>query len=87
MRYFTPFVLASVLCCSSAMAAETAPLAPGAPAGVRQAQMDWDISPLVYFGAVAVGIGIALAVTNNNSNGATPSSGVGSMTVSTSTTG
>jgi hypothetical protein len=86
MRRITSIALAAILSATGAMAADITPLAAGKPAGVRQAQMDWNISPLVYFGAVAVGIGIALAVSNNN-NGGAPSTGGGSTTVSTSTTG
>ena len=80
-------VVASVLFTSGAMAADISPLAAGKPAGVHAAQSDWNISPLVYFGAVAVGIGVALAVTNNNNHGTAAGSGGSSSVSSTSTTG
>ncbi len=69
MRPAAFLVLASVLIVSSASAAEVSPLAAGKPAGVHKAQIDGNISPLIYFGAVAIGIGIALAVANKNNNG------------------
>ena len=78
-------VLASVLLTSSAMAADVTPLAAGKPAGIHAAQSDWQISPLLYAGVIAVGIGVALAVTNNSNNNGAPASGGGS-TVSSSTT-
>jgi hypothetical protein len=81
MRPTTSLVLASVLVASSASAAEVSPLAVGKPAGVHRAQMDGDISPLIYFGAVAVGIGIALAVTNDkNAPAAAPGTTVSNGT-------
>ena len=82
MRRVVPTVLLSVLIAQSALAASpTAPLAPGKPAGIKQAQ-DEDTTPLLVFGAAAVGIGIALAV-SDNSTPATPSV----TTITTATTG
>jgi hypothetical protein len=81
MRPAMSLFLVSVLFTSSASGAEVTPLTVGKPAGVRQAQMDGDISPLIYFGAVAVGIGIALAVTNDkNAPASAPSTSVSSGT-------
>jgi len=49
-------------------ASNAAPLAPGKPAGVKQAQ-DQDVStPLLVMGAAAVGIGIALAVSDDGNS-------------------
>ena len=59
------------------------PLAPGKPAGIRAAQSE-DITPLIFFGAVAVGIGVALAVAGNDNN--TPAASSSSTVVTTSTT-
>lgn len=85
MRVLTPVLVFSLLAATAASAADIGTLTFGEPAGVRAAQSE-DISPLVYFGAVAVGIGIALAVTNNNSPGVTGGTSSGSTTVSTSST-
>jgi len=68
---------------SSAFAA-SAPLAPGKPAGVKQAQ-DQEIStPLLVMGAAAVGIGIALAVSGDSNS---PAPGPTTPTVTTTGTG
>ncbi len=83
MRLAISVALASVLFISTAGAAEVTPLTAGKPAGVHKAQMDGDISPLFYFGAVAVGIGIALAVSNDKN---APAAAAGTS-VSNGTTG
>jgi hypothetical protein len=85
MRVFTPILGLSLLAATTASAADTGTLTAGKPAGVRAAQSE-DISPLVYFGVVAVGIGIALAVTNGNNPSPAGGTSGGSTTVSTSTT-
>ena len=72
------------LAASGAFAApQGAPLAPGKPAGVKQAQ-DMEVStPMLVFGAAAIGIGIALAVSDDSS--AVP--GTTTTTTTTTTTG
>jgi hypothetical protein len=65
MRNFCAVLVATSLMIVPMASAD--PLAPGKPAGVRTAQRE-DITPLIYFGVVAVGIGIALAVAGNNNN-------------------
>ncbi|HWX89645.1 MAG TPA: hypothetical protein VNY75_05025 [Rhizomicrobium sp.] len=65
MRNFCAALVATSLMIVPMASAD--PLAPGKPAGVRTAQRE-DITPLIYFGVVAVGIGIALAVAGNNNN-------------------
>jgi hypothetical protein len=62
-------------------APQTTVLAPGKPAGIKQAQDQDTSAPLLVMGAAAVGIGIALAVSNNNDNVVPPA------TSSTTTTG
>lgn len=53
---------------TSAFAAETAPLAPGKPAGVHQADLGVGRGTLVI-GLVAVGIITAIAITVGNQSG------------------
>jgi hypothetical protein len=86
MRILSIILIASLLSATNAFAANTGPLIAGKPAGVHSAQTE-DITPLIYFGAVAVGLGIALAVTNGNNNIAsgTAGSGGGSTTTTSST--
>lgn len=55
------------LAVSGALAApQEVSLAPGKPAGVKQAQNQELSTPLLVMGAAAVGIGIALAVSGND---------------------
>lgn len=65
MRNFSAALVATSLMIVPMASAE--PLAPGKPAGARAAQSE-DITPLIYFGVVAVGIGIGLAVAGNGNN-------------------
>jgi hypothetical protein len=58
-----------------------APLAPGKPAGVKQAQDQDTTPPLLVMGAAAIGIGIALAVSDNGNDG-----GAGTPPPTTTTT-
>ncbi len=69
MRIFGAALLASALAVSSSFAAtdSTAPLAPGKPAGVKQAQMEGNTLLLVLGVGVVAG-GIAL-VASGNGNG------------------
>jgi hypothetical protein len=54
---------------SSAVAAETAPLAPGKPAGVHQANLGVGTGTLLIgLGVVAIVTAIAITVGNQNSN-------------------
>ena len=84
----TSAVIISLLTVSSAFAADTTrTLSPGKPAGVHQAQMFDNISPIVYFGVIAIGLGIAYAVTHdNNNNTTTPAANGGGTTVTTTGT-
>ena len=66
MRAIITIALSSVLLASAAMAAETAPLAAGKPAGVKQAQeIGTTTWVLVGIGAVAA-IAIGVAAGSNN---------------------
>ena len=59
----------ATLIASSAFAAETAPLAPGKPAGVHQADLGVGRGTLfIGLGAVAIITAIAITVGNQNSN-------------------
>jgi hypothetical protein len=74
MRTIGTAILITALSASTVFAASTGPLAPGKPAGVRQAQDDDNgHTMLLIAGATLVGIGIALAVSNNDNNNNLPS--------------
>jgi hypothetical protein len=79
MRIIGAAILASSLVVSSSFAAtnSSAPLAPGKPAGVKQAQMEGNTLLLVLGVGVVAG-GIALVASGN---------GNGSVTTTTSSTG
>jgi hypothetical protein len=79
MRILGAAILASSLVVSSSFAAttSTAPLAPGKPAGVKQAQMEGNTLLLVLGVGVVAG-GIALVASGG---------GNGSVTTTTATTG
>lgn len=69
MQKFTAFVLGTALLASSTLAAgadTVAALAPGKPAGVKQAEMSGN-SALLFFGVAIVAGGIALVVSQGNS--------------------
>jgi hypothetical protein len=74
--------LALALSVTPALAADVAPLSPGAPAGVKHAQKD---GPPLYIlaGVAALAVGIAL-IASDHSNG-TPASGPTGTIVGTST--
>lgn len=57
MRAIIAIALSSALLASTAVASETGPLAPGKPAGVKQAQMEMGTT-----GWVLVGIGVVTAI-------------------------
>ena len=71
MRTIITIALSSVLLASAAMAAETAPLAAGKPAGVKQAQeIGTTTWVLVGIGAVAaIAIGVASGSNGSPLNG------------------
>lgn len=80
MRAIIAIALSSALLASAAIAAETGPLAPGKPAGVKQAQMNTTGWVLLGIGAVtAIAIGVA-----SGSNGS-PTSGPQNIAVTTTT--
>ena len=81
MRAIIAIALSSTLLASAALAAETAPLAPGKPAGVKQAQeMGNTTWVLLGLGAVAaIAIGVA-----SGSNGS-PTSGPQNLAVTATT--
>jgi hypothetical protein len=72
MRALISAVLATTLLASSALADDDA-LAPGKPAGVKQAQMtqqEW----MIALGVTAVAVGIAVAATSQTHHAAAASS-------------
>jgi hypothetical protein len=68
MRNFGTAVLITALCASTALAAPGGALAPGKPAGVRQAQEENGHTMLIIAGVTLVGVGIGLAVSGNGNN-------------------
>jgi hypothetical protein len=80
-------ITVATMVASSALAAETAPLAPGKPAGVHQADLGLSKGALIIgLGAVAVITAIAIVVSNNNGGSSTPGSlGTPSANVSPTT--
>jgi hypothetical protein len=80
MRTFIAIALSSTLIASSALAADVGPLAPGKPAGVKQAEMTTTAWVLV---GVAVASAIAIGVASG-SNGS-PLSGPTNIAVTTTT--
>jgi hypothetical protein len=64
MRVFLSAILATTLIASSALA-ETGALAPGKPAGVKQAQMT-ENEMFIALGVAAVAAGIVAAATSQN---------------------
>lgn len=80
MRTILAIGLSSALLVSSAMAAETGPLAAGKPAGIKQAQMGTNGWVLLGIGAVAaIAIGVA-----SGSNGK-PTTGPNNIAVTATT--
>lgn len=79
MRMILSAALATALFASSALAENAAnPLAPGKPAGVKEAQGQ-TVNPIVYLGLAAVAGVVAIAVSHSSHNG--------SGSTSTTTTG
>jgi hypothetical protein len=80
MRTFLAIALSSSLIASTALAADVGPLAPGKPAGVKQAEMSTTTWVLIGTGVVAaIAIGVA-----SGSNGS-PLSGPQNVAVTTTT--
>jgi hypothetical protein len=78
MRLFVSAVLATALFASNALAGDTnTSLAPGKPAGVKDAQMT-DNTVVIGLGVALVAAGIAIAASSGNNHNAT--------TVTTTTT-
>jgi hypothetical protein len=78
MRLFVSAVLATALFASNALAGDTGTsLAPGKPAGVKDAQMT-DHTVVIGLGVALVAAGIAIAASSGNSHNVT--------TVTTTTT-
>lgn len=80
MRLFIAAVLSSTLIASTALAADVGPLAPGKPAGVKQAQVGTTGWVLIGTGVIAA---IAIAVASD-SNGK-PTTGPQNLAVTTTT--
>ena len=59
-KFLVPFAIAA-FCASPALAANPAPLLPGQPAGIHQAQFQDGTGMIVVAGAALAGIAIALA--------------------------
>jgi hypothetical protein len=80
MRAFIAIILSSTLLASAALAEQAAPLAPGKPAGVKQAQVSTTTWALLGIAAVtAIAVGVAAG-----SNGS-PTSGPNNIAVTTTT--
>jgi len=83
MRALIAIGLSSTLLISSALAAETIPLAPGKPAGIKHAQMEMSTTTwaLLGIGAVtAIAIGVASS-SNGSPVGQNPQQAVTTSTV------
>jgi hypothetical protein len=83
MRRLIAIVLSSALAASAAMAADTASLAPGKPAGVKQAQdVGLNTTAWVLLGAGAI---TAIAIGVASSSNGSPPSGPTNLAVTTTT--
>lgn len=81
MRMLVSAVLVSAIFASSALAGDAAkPLAPGKPAGVKDAQAQ-AVNPIVYLGLAAVAGVVAIAASKSSHNNS------GGNSSSTTTTG
>jgi hypothetical protein len=73
MRTLIAIVLSSALVASTAIAAEVGPLAPGKPAGVKQAQIGTTGWVLIGTAAIAaIAIGVASGSNGSPNGGSTP---------------
>jgi hypothetical protein len=73
MRTLIAVALATSLVSSAVLAAEVGPLAPGKPAGVKQAELSTTSWVLIGTGAVAaIAIGVAASSNGSPNPGSTP---------------
>jgi hypothetical protein len=71
MRKFCAALVAASLLATSAFAADLPPLAPGKPAGVKQAELGGDLL-LYVIGAAAIIAGICIIASGNGNGTVTP---------------
>ena len=69
MRLFVSAVLVTVLFASNALAGDSTALAPGKPAGVKDAQI-MDNTVVIGLGVALVAAGIAIAASSGNNHNA-----------------
>jgi hypothetical protein len=72
MKVIYASVAALALLAGQALAADTAPLAPGKPAGVKKAQDEDTMTALYIVGGGALVAGIAVLASDDNNNSTTP---------------
>ncbi len=70
MRLFVSAVLATALFASNALAGDSTTLAPGKPAGVKDAQL-MDNTVVIGLGVALVAAGIAIAASSGNNHNVT----------------
>jgi hypothetical protein len=70
MRLFVSAILATALFASNALAGDSTGLAPGKPAGVKDAQM-MDNTVVIGLGVALVAAGIAIAASSGNDHNVT----------------
>ena len=70
MRLFVSAILATALFASNALAGDSTGLAPGKPAGVKDAQM-MDNTVVIGLGVALVAAGIAIAASSGNNHNVT----------------
>ena len=69
MRTLVASILSMTLLASGAMAESASPLAPGKPAGVRQAQEINKTALIIITGIVVAGVAIGLSTSSNGNPG------------------
>ena len=69
MRTFTASALSLTLLVSGAMAGESIPLAPGKPAGLKQAQGVNSTALIIITGIVVAGVAIGLSTSSDGNPG------------------
>lgn len=77
MKTFVAAALSLTVVTSGALA-ETAPLAPGKPAGIRQANMTSETVPILVGIAAVVAVAIAVNFGSKDNNQVTPTTGTAS---------
>jgi hypothetical protein len=70
MRLFVSAILATALFASNALAGDSTTLAPGKPAGVKDAQL-MDNTVVIGLGVALVAAGIAIAASSGNNHNVT----------------